>query len=707
MQGPPLKFARPPRAAVLFLLIMGVALLVRLPGTSFGMPYLWHPDEPQLVNRAIRILQTGVLDPGFFAYPNLNIYLHAVWEALGYLRLAGREEVPPVESIATQFSSGVYHVVGMPALWEHARKLTALQGALAAGLTFLAGRRLFGNTVGFVAGVLLALTPHHVQQSTFATVDVPASTALAALLAASALVITRGRHRDYLLAALALGWVVSCKYNAVTAFVLPLLAWYFGPAERRTVGAVWIAATLPIAALVLAATSPYSLIHPWQFLGDVGFEVHHYRILGQRAGTPYSVEPGLEHASRIVSFVVLEGMPIWSLLAVVGARLAWRRLPAAAVLLVAYPVAFTLFMSGMRSFYHRNLVSIEPALCVLAALAMVEGAAFVRRRAPRAHTPILAVAGAILLAPAVMGVEAVWAQAQEVDSRVAVASWAKDNTRGMVLGVPEELNLNLGTFEGVEVAVISLRGQTPGEWKARGITHVVGSPRVRVLAEKGGLTQASVDAAKAWFAARPPVFEAGKSDFQLDNFSIQPTVGVYSLGDVEVSEPSAVDDEPALLAKQAGDGCSIRPADEDLDTSEVWAVLPPSMEDQRAFFGAGRTLLKGSPDGKLVLVCSRHGLPVSSRMRVKGRWSLSGVQGGTGARVNVRFFDLAGKPLVSTAGTRTNIQTVAAGRADLDWTTLDKWVGVPPGAAEAKLCMELHATDGSAWLDNVRVVAME
>lgn len=678
-----------------------------MPGTRFGLPYLWHPDEPQLVNRAIHMLQTGVMDPGFFAYPNLSFYLQAVWAALGYLSLAGRTAVPPFESIPTHLSSGVYHVVGMPELWEHARKLTVLQGSLACGLTFLAGRRLFGDAVGVVAGVLLALTPHHVIQSTFATVDVPTSCALSALLLASAGILREGRHRDYLFAALALGWVVACKYNAVGALVLPVAAWLFGPPERRASGAAWVAAMLPIAGLVLAATSPYLLVHPWQFLDHVGFEVHHYRILGQAAGTPYSAEPGFDHALRMFSYVAEEGMPGWSILSLVGAWLAWRRAPAEAILLVAYPVAFVVFMAGMRVFFHRNLVSVEPALCVLAAVAIVAAADAVARRLPRAKLAVIAILGVVVAIPGVLGVRSTWARAAEEDSRVLLARWARENAAGMVLGVPEEMHLNLDTFEGVRVAMVSLRDETPGEWKARGLTHVVGSPRLRVVASQGPISQAAVEPARAWFVTREPVYEAGTTDLVVDNFSIQPRVGVYSLADVEPADAGDRDDEVGLLAAQAGDGCQIRPADEDLDTDEFWAVVPPDAAGQRAFFGGGRTLLQATADGKLLLACSSRGLPVRERLRVKGRWMLSGVAGGTGARVTARFFGLDGKPIAGTSVETSNIQLVVAGTGDLEWAPVDRWVGVPPGAAEVKLCLELAATGGSAWFDNVRVVAME
>ncbi|MFN2286438.1 MAG: glycosyl transferase family 39, partial [Anaerolineae bacterium] len=57
--------------------ILAVALFLRLWRLDFGMelPYLAHTDEPTQYNPAINILKTGDLNPHFFNYPSLTIYL--------------------------------------------------------------------------------------------------------------------------------------------------------------------------------------------------------------------------------------------------------------------------------------------------------------------------------------------------------------------------------------------------------------------------------------------------------------------------------------------------------------------------------------------------------------------------------------------------------------------------------------------------------
>ena len=59
------------------LLIACVAFIVRFKGVWFGYPLPVHPDEPFIVNSALRMITMGDLNPHFFDYPTLNIYLQA------------------------------------------------------------------------------------------------------------------------------------------------------------------------------------------------------------------------------------------------------------------------------------------------------------------------------------------------------------------------------------------------------------------------------------------------------------------------------------------------------------------------------------------------------------------------------------------------------------------------------------------------------
>ena len=121
------------RHQITLLLIVLLALLLRLWRLDFGqeLPYLAHTDEPTQYNPAIRIIKTGDLNPHFFNYPSLTIYIDTVVLYLGFLvgRLLGAfESVADLQPIRTvQMAVGV---VGNPGLLLLGRATTALIGTL-------------------------------------------------------------------------------------------------------------------------------------------------------------------------------------------------------------------------------------------------------------------------------------------------------------------------------------------------------------------------------------------------------------------------------------------------------------------------------------------------------------------------------------------------------------------------------------------------
>jgi len=71
-------------------LLIGVTLLaisLRIWGINFGLPYLYHPDEPVGVRIAQRMFKTGDLNPHFYHWPSLTFYINALAYIPYYLGL--------------------------------------------------------------------------------------------------------------------------------------------------------------------------------------------------------------------------------------------------------------------------------------------------------------------------------------------------------------------------------------------------------------------------------------------------------------------------------------------------------------------------------------------------------------------------------------------------------------------------------------------
>ncbi|MFC2084239.1 hypothetical protein ACFLS9_04205 [Bacteroidota bacterium] len=60
----------------LFALIILLAAGLRIWGIDYGLPYIYHPDEPGKVRIAQRMFKTGDLNPKYFSKPTFFIYLN-------------------------------------------------------------------------------------------------------------------------------------------------------------------------------------------------------------------------------------------------------------------------------------------------------------------------------------------------------------------------------------------------------------------------------------------------------------------------------------------------------------------------------------------------------------------------------------------------------------------------------------------------------
>jgi hypothetical protein len=65
--------------------ILAVAAGLRFWGLGAGIPYSLGVDEPELMERAVRMMRTGDFHPHFFDYPGFYIYLQLIVACLRFL----------------------------------------------------------------------------------------------------------------------------------------------------------------------------------------------------------------------------------------------------------------------------------------------------------------------------------------------------------------------------------------------------------------------------------------------------------------------------------------------------------------------------------------------------------------------------------------------------------------------------------------------
>jgi 4-amino-4-deoxy-L-arabinose transferase-like glycosyltransferase len=296
--------------------LLAGAAAIRLVGIQYGLPFpLLNPDEQNIVPRAWRMSHGGGLDPDWFDYPTLLMYVLA-----------------PFQNWADEPSYLAARLV-----------LIALSLGCIAAAWWL-GRRAYGVLAGFVAAAMTAVATVHAEYSRMAVTDVPLTLGVAVTLA---LLV----GRQLIPAGIAIGITAGFKYPGFVLLV-PLLVAGWREWRRLAVAA----ALAPVAFL---ATSPYFLVH----LASAVDDVRRVQRDGRRGWlgfeddpwTPIAFLDRLWEAIGPVLLIVLAGLA----LALVHRTLADR-------VLVAFVGAYCVTLLPLDAHFDRYVLPLIPALGALA-----------------------------------------------------------------------------------------------------------------------------------------------------------------------------------------------------------------------------------------------------------------------------------------------------------------------------------------------------
>ena len=257
--------------------IVLLALGIRAWGLDFGLPSLYHPDEPLHVTIAQNMLKTGDLNPHFFDYPSLFFYIHALAYVPYYLvgMFVGIFGTP------ADIPYPVTHLLGvgsttMPSTFMLGRWLTVLFGVGSVVLVYYVGKQLFNRPgVGILAAFITAVSPAQVNSSRFITPNIMLTFFGILGLYGAVMLLQRGETRDYVLAAVGIGLAASIKYNGALLIVVMAAAHFLraGPGgfkDKR----IYLAPLL--AGAIFFLTTPFAILDSEKFLNDVRADAAHY-----------------------------------------------------------------------------------------------------------------------------------------------------------------------------------------------------------------------------------------------------------------------------------------------------------------------------------------------------------------------------------------------------------------------------------------------
>lgn len=403
--------------AVLFL----VALIPRFWALDWGLPYVEHPDEPALVETAVRMVQEGDWNPRRFMYPSLYFYLLA---SVTFLHARWGIATGVYSSIA-DLPLKTYLFTLAPDLYVWLRALTAILCAATVPLVYALARRMFDAPSALLAALTLSVTEYHVQHAHFITTDAPTGLWTTLALLGVWNVADRGKLRDYLLTGIATGLAAGTKYNAgaiglvlVVAVAVRIIDDSRSPdgsaRSEMMAHAKGLVVAGSVAVIVFLLTTPFALLDFPSFRqGVTGTMIQYATHAGQGDFS------GPWRLDGYALFFWEDGLlPSGVLLLAAGLPFLVRSAPRQSIILASAILIGLLPLAAQTVHFTRNTLPVFPLVILLASAATISLGRAIGRQAQKvivqrhaaAHRlsralPIIVVASA-LLTPQVQ--ETIW-----------------------------------------------------------------------------------------------------------------------------------------------------------------------------------------------------------------------------------------------------------------------------------------------------------
>lgn len=336
--------------------------LLRLRGVTWGLPHLYDPDEPTLVDPAVRFVTTGDLNPHWFGYPGSSImYLlglaYLCYWLLGHLL----GWFPDLQSFATLFWTDP------TSFYLIARILTIALATLTIPLTYAIGRRVTGKAAAFAAAILVAVSPLHVNFSRQVRTDPPMTTFILLSVLFAFKATERQWGRDFLLSGICAGLATATKWPGITATVPVVLATGLATPERSV---SWRARTRWLALVFLGlligflVAAPYVPLEIPKVMKDLTVEARHVHL--SAAGSP-----GASNYLWYLTGPLQEalGWPI-ELFALVGVAATCQTRVRLRLLLISFSLVFFLGIGLLHLRWDRWIVPLVPSLAIFAAIGL-------------------------------------------------------------------------------------------------------------------------------------------------------------------------------------------------------------------------------------------------------------------------------------------------------------------------------------------------
>lgn len=360
------------RAYGLLTAVILSGLALRVWGINFGLPYIYHPDEPGYVQIAQSIFKTGDLNPHFFNYPSVFFYINALAYIPYYLTgkaiglFQSPDTIPGVKMLAMGNGQAL-----MSTTFLLGRGVTAIFGSVSLVVLFLCGRQLSGSyTMGLLAALMMAVSPTSVLISHYITPDTFVAFFVLLSLWASIRVLQEGKTWHYAAAGIAIGLSASTKYNAAI-IVFCLIAAHALRCGAKSLKEPRFYFALALSAAAFFLSTPFALLDHQKFLADLQLEAQHYS----------TGHAGMEGDSLhwYVSYLWQTEGPV-TLAAIAAVVWGLYTRSRQVILLSVFPLVYFAFISSFVVRNDRTLLPLLPFLVLLASCLLVSLASYAKNQ---------------------------------------------------------------------------------------------------------------------------------------------------------------------------------------------------------------------------------------------------------------------------------------------------------------------------------------
>lgn len=346
-----------PKLPLLLILIVTLGGILRFYNLNWDNYLIFHPDERNIDASVARISFFSQLNPGFFAYGGLPIYLYRV--AGDILNLIEKTQI-------WTYDWGHINVIG--------RTFSAFFSTSTIIFIYLTGRKLLGKKTAILAAAIFAFTVSSIQISHFATTESFLVLIVSILLYLSVLVKDKQTIVLFVALGFFLGLGTAAKTTAVSFLLIPgtvfLLLVKFN-IKKILIVFLKVMLFLLVALATFTIFSPYTFLSSGKFLESMNYESG---VVTGRLAVPYThqFDKAIPYAFELINMFWQMG-PIF-IFSVLGFFIVlykiFKKRHLELFFLLLFPLAYFLYIGMWHTKFIRYMTPLLPFFALYASIAL-------------------------------------------------------------------------------------------------------------------------------------------------------------------------------------------------------------------------------------------------------------------------------------------------------------------------------------------------